>query len=142
MTTIESETVTIDQSPNEVFDFLSNFHNFEKLMPEQVVNWESDGEKCSFDIKGMASLGMAYESKEKPGRIKIKKEGKAPFDFFLNCHIDDENGGSNLKLVFDADLNPMLKMMAVKPLNNFLNMLVSKFKELSESNDLSAITKK
>jgi carbon monoxide dehydrogenase subunit G len=142
MTKIESDTVTVNQSPDKIFDFLSNFHNFEKLMPEQVVNWESDGDKCSFDIKGMASLGMAYELKEKPGLIRIKKEGKAPFDFFLNCKITDENGNSKLQLVFDADLNPMLKMMAVKPLTNFLNMLVSKFKELSQNNDLEAFIKR
>ena len=142
MTRIESDTVTIKQTPHEVFEFLSSFHNFEKLMPQQVVNWESDGEKCSFDIKGMASLGMAYDSKESPGMIRIKRDGKAPFDFNLICNIKDDDGASNLQLIFDADLNPMLKMMAVKPLTNFLNMLVGKFEELADSNELASLIKK
>ncbi len=142
MTRIESKTVTVPQGSNEVFDFLSNFNNFEKLMPEQVINWSSDNEKCSFDIKGMATLGMAYEEKVKPNLLRIRKDGKAPFDFFLNCHITDEGDQSRVQLVFDADLNPLLKMMAEKPLTNFLNMLTDKFAELCNANDLGSFTQK
>ncbi|MFN8166643.1 MAG: hypothetical protein U0X76_10890 [Bacteroidia bacterium] len=58
MTRIESETATINKSAEEVYKFLSNFNNFGKLMPEQVTNWESTEDECSFTISGMASLGM------------------------------------------------------------------------------------
>ena len=133
MTRIESEIVIVERSQEEVFDFLNDFTNFEKLMPEQVVNFETDGDTCKFDIKGMASLGMKYEQKNKPSSIRMKREGKAPFDFILDCLITEKEGKSGLQLVFDADLNPMLKMMAVKPLTNFLNLLVGKFEEISRS---------
>jgi len=142
MTRIESHKVEVTSGREQVFEFLSNFRNFERLMPEQVDNWESDGERCSFEIKGMTSLGMAYVSKEKPGHIRIARDGKAPFDFNLDCLIDEAGDGTGLQLVFEADLNPMLKMMAVKPLTNFLNMLVDKFKEISEKNDLSEFIQK
>lgn len=102
-------------------------------MPDQVADWVSDSNSCSFNIKGMASLGMAYESKTPDSEIRIKRQGKAPFDFFLTCHIgktDDAN--ATLKLVFDADLNPMLKMLAEKPLTNFLNMLVNRYRDIAE----------
>lgn len=102
-------------------------------MPEQVTDWVSDADTCSFNIKGMASLGMAIESKTPDSEIRIRRNGKAPFDFFLVCKIGStENAAqSTLQLLFDADLNPMLKMMAEKPLTNFLNMLVNKFAEIS-----------
>lgn len=135
MTRIESQQVELNQSPSEVFSFLSNFINYEKLMPEQVTDWVSDGETCSFSIKGMASLGMAFETKTPDSEIRIKRNGKAPFDFFLICKI--ENGDtaqtSKLRLFFDADLNPFLKMMAEKPLSNFLNLLVNRYKALTDS---------
>lgn len=130
MTRLESETIDLKETPQEVFAFLSDFNNFEQLMPEQVTDWKSDSETCSFTIKGMASLGMAIESKTPDSEIKIRREGKAPFDFFLICKIEPGNNESESKLtlIFDADLNPFLKMMAEKPLTNFLNLLVNRYK--------------
>lgn len=130
MTRIESEQVTVNQPQEEMFRFLSDFNNYESLMPEQVADWISDENTCSFTIKGMTSLGMAISEKIPNSEIRIRKNGKAPFDFFLICmigkgHTENE---STLQLYFDADLNPFLKMMAEKPLKNFLNMLVSRYK--------------
>jgi carbon monoxide dehydrogenase subunit G len=135
MTRIESNTVTINQNPKSVFEFLSDFNNFQKLMPEQVTDWISGTTSCSFNIKGMASLGMAHDVLIPNSEVKIKRNGKAPFDFFLTCKIESINEGSNsnVKLFFDADLNPFLKMMAEKPLTNFLNLLVNRYKEISST---------
>jgi len=58
MTRIESEMQTINSSIETVFNFLSNFNNFEKLMPEQIINWKSTEDTCSFTIKGMTDLSM------------------------------------------------------------------------------------
>lgn len=134
MTRMESQQVEINQSPAEVYNFLSNFNNYQQLMPEQVTDWVSDEETCSFNIKGMASLGMAIESKVPFSEIKIKRNGKAPFDFFLFCKIGNGQSANSasLQLYFDADLNPFLKMMAEKPLTNFLNLLVNRYKAIHE----------
>ena len=103
-------------------------------MPEQVTDWVSDSDTCSFNIKGMASLGMAMESRTPNSQVKIRKNGKAPFDFFLTCEIGPlGTDQSTLKLYFDADLNPMLKMMAQKPLANFLNLLVHCFRDITSA---------
>jgi carbon monoxide dehydrogenase subunit G len=133
MTKMKSETVEVNRSPDEVFVFLSDFNNFEKLMPEQVVDWKSDQQSCSFTIKGMASLGMRIDSVNPGKEIKIVRDGKAPFDFTLTCSIAPatNKNQSLLTLQFDADLNPMLQMLAVRPLTNFLNMLVNRYKELA-----------
>lgn len=134
MTRIESEQVTIQQSQEAVFNFLSDFNNYQKLMPDQVADWVSDTDTCSFNIKGMAALGMAIEKRTPNSEIRIRKNGKAPFDFFLTCEIGTSGTDqSTLKLYFDADLNPMLKMMAEKPLTNFLNMLVHRFREITSA---------
>jgi carbon monoxide dehydrogenase subunit G len=131
MTRIESDKTSVDKTPEEVFNFLSNFNNFKKLMPEQVTNWESTEDTCSFTIAGMASLGMKMVEKKPYSLIKVEKDGKAPFDFTLECLVDKKDSSkSEVQLAFNADLNPMLKMMAVKPLTNFLNLLVGKLKDL------------
>lgn len=130
MTKIESEKVTLNKPAKEVYDFLSDFNNFEKLMPEQVVNWQSTSDECSFTIQGMATLGMKIVEKKPNSLIKIIKNGSAPFDFTLSCLIDESAQPCTVQLVFDVDLNPVMKMMAVKPLTNFLNILVNKLKDI------------
>ena len=63
--------------------------------------------------------------------IKVNRNGNAPFDFTLECLLNEKSiAESEVQLAFNADLNPMLKMMALKPLTNFLNLLVKKLKDL------------
>ena len=132
MTRIESDVTSVNKSPEEIYNFLSNFNNFQKLMPEQVTNWQSTEEEGSFTIAGMASLGMKIAEKTPHSLIKVIRNGKAPFDFGLDCIIKESSPGqSSVQLAFDADLNPMMKMMAVKPLTNFLNLLVGKLSTIA-----------
>jgi hypothetical protein len=76
---------------------------------------------------------MKMVEKTPNSSIVVKKEGKAPFDFTLFCNIEEVTGAENqskVQLAFDADLNPMMKMIASKPLTNFLNLLGGKLKEI------------
>lgn len=132
MTRIESNKETIRQTAAEVFNFLSDFNNIGRLMPEQVEGFIVEGDTCKFTIKGMASLGLKYESRTPNTEVVMAKHEKAPFDLKLICKIEDKGDYSDLQLFFDADLNPFLKMMAEKPLANFLNLLVSKYKSMHE----------
>lgn len=140
MTRLQSEPVTVAQSAEQVFNFLSDFNNIGKLMPEQVEGFSTDGTSCSFTIKGMTTLGLTYASKTPHSEIVMAKNGKAPFDFNLVCSMTpsaQNPAASTLQLFLDADLNPFLKMMAEKPLTNFLNMLVKKYSELASAGALS-----
>lgn len=130
MTRIESEKTVVEKPADAIFNFLTNFNNFQKLMPEQVTNWQSTEDTCSFTISGMASLGMKIVEKYPNTLIKIAKDGKAPFDFTLDIQLKDLGTSSEVQIAFNAELNPMLKMMAVKPLTNFLNLLAGKLKDL------------
>lgn len=134
MTTFNSEQVNIARNNRLIFDFLSDFNNFESLMPPQVSDWSSDSEHCSFNIQNMATLGMRYESKTPFNRIKIVSEGKSPFNFDLQCFLEpSENDSTNVELQLNAELNMMLKMMASKPLANFINILARQLKEVCEN---------
>ena len=134
MTRIESKKAALQQGAAEVFAFLSDFNNLAKLMPPQVEGFTVDGDTCRFTIKGMATIGLKYESKTPDSEVVMVKHGQAPFDLKLICKIGPgEETGSVLQLIFDADLNPFLKMMAEKPLGNFLNLLVDRYVELSNA---------
>lgn len=131
MTRIESETKIIEQNIDKVYHFLEDINNLEKLMPDRVENWQSTRDNCYFSIKGTASLGMKVDERTHLEQIKLVHDGKVPFpfDFYMNMKEVNDNS-SAVMFVFDADLNPMLKMMAVNPLKNFLNMLLDKMAEI------------
>ena len=66
-------------------------------------------------------------------KIRVERKGKAPFDFVMNYEMQTVDAGkTKLKIAFDADLNPMLKLMAEKPLRNFLNTLAGNYKNLNQ----------
>ena len=54
---LQSPKVTLDKSPEETFNFLSDVKNFEKLMPENISKFEVLGEdKFLFALKGMPEI--------------------------------------------------------------------------------------
>ncbi len=103
-------------------------------MPPQVTDWQSDGESCSFNIQNMATLGMRYSDRKPNNLISIVSDGKVPFNFNLQCLIEARGEKAcNVGLELNADLNPMMMMMASRPLSNFVNILAQKLKEICES---------
>lgn len=129
---IESDKVEVNKSCEEVFNFLSDFRNFEKLLPEdKISDWKATEDTCGFTIKGMAEIGMKIENKVPNSQINIKSHGENPFDFTLNAFMEEtEPGKCKGFMIFDADVNPFMKMMVQKPLTNFFNMLTHKLKEV------------
>lgn len=123
---IEGKRVSISANRNKVYDFLSDFNNYEKLMPEQIENWKSTSEGCSFTIKGMADLSLKFENLEKPSKLCIVPDGKAPFKFSLNVVLEEDvlnEQKTTAGVDVDADMNPMLAMMAKRPLENLVNIM-------------------
>ena len=130
MKTFESDKVIINNSSENIFNFLSDFNNFEKLMPEQIANWQATENSCSFTIQGMADIGMKIQEKIPYSKIVIVPDGKVPFTFELVCSLKNiSSEKTETQLIFYADLNPVLSMMASKPLQNFVNILGGKLKE-------------
>ena len=130
-THLESDIVEIENSAANVFTFLSDFNNFQSMMPSTVTNWRSTAATCSFTLSGMATIGMRIVEKTPVDRIKIHSEGKVPFEFELEVSINSK--GENKctgQLIFDSDMNPMMKMMVEKPLSGFFNILAGKMKNI------------
>lgn len=120
---IETDWKEVNNSQQAVFEWLSDMNNVGKLMPEQITNWKSDSESCSYTINGMADINMKIEDKTVPSTIKMVSFGKNPFDFDLNVNIKESGQNSLVQLTFKGKINPFLKMMVEKPLTNFINIL-------------------
>lgn len=128
MTTIETDIVTLNQSDEAVFNLLKDLNNYKALFPEdRIKNWTSTETSCSFLIKGMSTIEMDVKNLTPNSSVKLKSGGQAPFKFDIDIVIEASKEEANLtaiQLVFNADMNPFVKMMVVKPLTAFFNNLV------------------
>ncbi len=128
---INTPPKTVNQTPENVFNFLMDMNNFKQLFPEEKVeNWNSTEEYCTFRIKGMTDIGLKRVAATPSSLIYLDSYGKVPFKFTLNLFVSATDDNKTLAhLEFDGDVNPFLKLMVETPLTNFFNILVEKLVE-------------
>jgi len=123
---LESKTGRIPFSDERIYNFLTDFNNFKHLVPkDKIRDWQSDENSCRFSIDFIGAMGVKIIEKEPFTRIKLSgiDDNKYSLAFLaeLNKLTDNETA---IKFTLEADLNPMLQMMAKKPLQDFLDRLV------------------
>lgn len=110
-------------SAEQAFSFYSVPDNLKVLMPEQITDWESDTEWCRFLIRGMGHVKLRIGEKSPFSKLIYFPDGKMPFSFGLQFLFVPKNEIScEIQIVMDADLsNPMMAMLAKKPMQNLVN---------------------
>ena len=123
---LESPKVTIDKSSQDVFNFLTNVKNFEKLMPENISKFEVlDNDKFLFALKGMPEIVLKQKEVIAPNKIVLGAAG-GKLDFSLTGDITEiEAGKSEVQLSFSGDFNPMMAMMIKGPISKFIETLAT-----------------
>ncbi|MBR8534723.1 SRPBCC family protein [Carboxylicivirga sediminis] len=125
MTTFESEIKKASHPAEKMFNFLSDFDHFGEVIPkDKINNWQSFGDSCRFSIDPVGEVGLRIVDTEAPKMIKYTAEGKTPFNFFLWIQLKEvAEDDTRVKLTIKADMNPMIKMVASKPIKKFLEVL-------------------
>ncbi len=125
MTKFESDIKQALHSEEKIFAFISNFNNFENLIPkDKISNWQSTEDSCRFKVDGIGEAGLKIIEKEPFKTVKYSTDGKVPFNFYLWVQLKPvATNDTRIKLTLKADLNPMMKMMVRKHVKKFLNML-------------------
>jgi carbon monoxide dehydrogenase subunit G len=123
---LESPKVELQKSPEDIFNFLSDVKNFEKLMPENISKFELlEEDKFLFALKGMPEIVLKKKEVQAPNKIVLGAAG-GKLDFSLTGLIEDKNGtDSSVQLKFEGDFNPMMAMMIKGPIGKFLETLSS-----------------
>ena len=130
MTRIESQEVAVNKSQEEIYNFISNFNNFNQLMPSSVEDLETTENTCSFNLKGMPTIRLKIGDKTPFTHVSMIADG-GQIEFSLNCSLESDGDNCKAQLFFEAELNMMMKMMLEKPLTNFLNLLADKLKQIN-----------
>ena len=123
---LESPKVSIDKSPLDVFNFLSDVKNFEQLMPENISKFEVLGDdKFLFALKGMPEIILKKKEVIAPNKIVLGAAG-GKLDFSLTGDITETAPNqSEVQLTFEGDFNPMMAMMIKGPIGKFIETFVT-----------------
>ena len=123
---LESPKISVEKSPEDVFNFLSEIKNFESLMPENINKFEVLGEdKFLFALKGMPEIILKKKEMIPPNKIVLGAAGgKIDFSLIGNITKKDDNS-SEVQLEFSGDFNPMMAMMIKGPISKFIETLVT-----------------
>ena len=116
--TTESKKVTAQCGAKKLYDFACDFRNFQRMLPPEVEEFQTDGVTCSFKVGGFVQLSLQYAERTPYTTVAITpthgSNSPIPFRIVLNIEpIDDES----CKAVVGAEIeggNPMMTMM-LKP---------------------------
>jgi len=121
---IITEITEISKSQKHLFDFLSDFNNYAKLMPPSISNWKATKDYCIFVKDKFVNIGMQFENKIECSEIKIVNYAKNAFPYSLTIIIDTINESkSTTQMIFEGTPNAFLKLVVEKPLGLFFNNL-------------------
>jgi hypothetical protein len=123
----ESRIGKVTCTGKELFAFVTDIRNFEVFIPEgSIDDWQAEKDFCSFRVSMVGSVSIRLVEKEMYSKVVFKGDALKQNDFILTLEISgNSNDKAEVKVLLNADLNQMLKMMATKPINQFLEILIN-----------------
>ena len=122
----ESRTGRLSCASREVFYFVTDIRNFEQFIPGGTIdNWQAEKEFCSFSVSMIGTVSFRLTEKNIYNRVVFNGDALKKNDFTLILNITDTKENlAEVKVSLNAELNPMLKMVATKPISQFLELLI------------------
>jgi hypothetical protein len=116
----ESSVKQIPYSQQAVYNNISDLRNLEKVrdrVPEdKVKDFSFDQDTVSINVAPVGELKLRICDREEPKCIKFETvQSPVPFNVWVQVLPVDENS-SKMKVTVKAELNPFIKSMVEKPL--------------------------
>jgi len=127
---LESPTVSVQKSGNDMFEFLAKVENFEKIMPENIDKFEARDDSFLFALKGMPEIRLKLQELVPTSKVVLgSTSDKIPFTL---TGLITETGDTtcDVQLVFDGKFNMMMAMMVKPPLRKFIDTLSENIENL------------
>jgi hypothetical protein len=122
----ESRSGKLSCSTEEVFAFVTDIRNFERFIPQGTIsNWNSEKESCSFNVSMLGTVRVRLTEKKEHNKVVFTGDALKKNDFSLTLDISDNaENHADVRVMLSAELNPMIKMIAIKPIEQFLEILI------------------
>ncbi|MBR5038431.1 MAG: SRPBCC family protein [Prevotella sp.] len=127
MSTFESSVKIVEYPQEKVYATLSDLSNLGKLegrFPEDTFqDFEFSADSVSISVQPVGKVAMNIVDREEPKCIKYETiQSPVPFNLWVQLLPVTETT-CKMKLTIKADLNPFVKVMISKPLNEGLEKL-------------------
>jgi hypothetical protein len=134
----ESRSGKLTCTSREVFDFVTDIRNFEQFIPNGTISdWHAGRESCSFSVSMVGRVNFHLTRKELYSKVIFSGDALGENNFSLILNISDTvQNTTEVKVSLDAALNPMLKMIAVKPVTRFLEILINEMENFRGWRDI------
>lgn len=140
MTTLQTATATLPVSADALFAFLSDLSKHRVFLEPGALNFQGDTDRHSYlvEVMGMKMPQELVVKERVPGqRVSLVPGGKKMFDHELRFEIAASGSGSTLRIVDEADIPAMMKMMgAEKLLQGQLDTALARIQQLAEAGKL------
>ncbi len=132
MAKIESKIGKLDYKDEIIYRFLSDFNNFEDIVPkDKVSDWQSDTDSCSFKVEGIGSAGMRISEKEPFKLIKISSQADSPVSFTMWIQLKMKTeSDTRVKITVEPKVNAFMMPMVKSPLKKFADILIERLEEM------------
>ena len=127
MTSFEITVKTIPASIGKVFAMLSDLSNLERIrdrIPEdKIQHFTCDKDNCSFSVNPIGKIAIRVVEREPEKTIKFETcESPIPFFIWIQLLPTPEDNTA-MKLTLRAELNPFIKGMISKQLQDGINKI-------------------
>lgn len=127
MTEFVSDIKTIPYNEDRVYAMLSDLSNLERVKDripqDKIKDFEFDSDSCSFAVDPVGKITFQIVEREPNNTIKFTTTN-SPVPLFLWVQLKQvEEADTRLKMTIRADLNPFIKPMVSKPLQDALDKI-------------------
>jgi len=131
MTEITSKEAVLGADLPTVFEFLCDMNNYELLLPKDKINeWEAGKDHFSCKIQNTYKISLLANGTTDDKEVHLISAEGSPLKFSLNLKLEENGDGCKAQMFCDADLNPFLKMMALKPLQNLFDYMAGRLEKI------------
>ncbi|MFP4665089.1 MAG: polyketide cyclase [Bacteroidales bacterium] len=122
---VVSKVGKVPNQAERIYNFLSDFRNFDRLIPPDAAqDWSSNEDNCRFTIKGQ-QVGLEIMDRVPYKTIKIRSSEDSVLPFLFWIQLKEVAAyDTRVRLTIHAEVNMMMKMMLKKQLQKGLDQLV------------------
>lgn len=134
-----SRTGTLSSSAQEVFNFISDLRNVERFISqERINNWKADKDSCSFSVESLGSVELRIAGRKPFSSVVYSGKALSDNKFDIYFRISENEVPAKADLIFEAELNPLVKMMISGSIRQLLDTVIN---EMENFNDWSNVVK-
>lgn|SRR5574344_357147 len=127
MSQFESSVKVIPYSQQTVYNCISDLSNLKKVqdrVPEdKVKDFHYDQDTVSLNVSPVGEIKLRIINREEPKCVKFETEqSPVPFNLWIQL-LSIDSSSCKMKLTLKAELNPFIKGMVSKPLQEGLEKI-------------------